>query len=67
MQQIDQQVQSVLKAAPAIAPGAVTMAAEYLDLINKVASIVFLVLSGAFLIWRWYVAKDDRGKSPKQE
>jgi hypothetical protein len=47
---------AAITAAPALAPGAVTIAAEWAGLINTTLSIVLLSLSIAFLIWRWRVA-----------
>jgi len=49
-------VQAVLKSAPAITPGAATMTAGALDVIDKGLSITLLTLSIAFLLWRWRVA-----------
>jgi hypothetical protein len=48
-------MQATLKTAPAAAPGLAVLAADWLDLINQTLSISFMVLSIAFLIWRWRV------------
>ena len=61
-------VQAIVKTAPAIAPGAATVAAEWMGVINTGLSIVLMALSIAFLLWRWRIsynrlnnAKKDRG------
>lgn len=48
--------QAAIKAAPAIAPGAVTVLAGWLDVLNTMVSITFMVVSILFLLWRWRVA-----------
>ena len=49
-------VQAVVKTAPAVAPGAATVAAEWMGVTSTGLSIVLMTLSIAFLIWRWWVA-----------
>ena len=49
-------VQAIVKTAPAIAPGAATVAAEWMGVINTGLSIVLMALSIAFLLWRWRVS-----------
>ena len=56
-------IQAIVKTAPAIAPGAATVAAEWMGVINTGLSIVLMALSIAFLIWRWHVSwKRAEGK-----
>ena len=49
-------IQAVVKTAPAMAPGAATVTAEWMGVISTGLSIVLMSLSIAFLIWRWWVA-----------
>jgi len=49
-------IQAVVKTAPAIAPGAATATAEWMGVINTGLSIVLMILSIGFLIWRWRVS-----------
>lgn len=51
-----QLVHAAVKASPAIAPGVVTLVADWMDVINTSLSVTFFVLSIAFLLWRWRVA-----------
>lgn len=54
---IPQQItHATLKTFPAIAPGAVTIAADWLDVINTGLSAALMILSILFLLWRWRVA-----------
>ena len=52
---------AALKTAPAVAPGAVTVAADWLGVINTGLSTILMALSILFLVWRWHVAwkKED--------
>jgi len=43
-------------AVPAVAPGAATVVADWLGVINTGLSIILMALSIAFLLWRWRVA-----------
>jgi len=52
----DPTIQAVIKTAPAIAPGAVTIVADWLGVISTTMSIILVTLSIAFLVWRWRVA-----------
>jgi hypothetical protein len=52
----DPTLQAVIKTAPAIAPGAATIAADWLGVINTGLSVILMALSIGFLIWRWHVA-----------
>jgi hypothetical protein len=63
-QQIDSGQQAILKAAPALVPGAVTGIASYLNVIETSLSIALLALSIAYLVWRWIVAY-RKDKDPK--
>jgi hypothetical protein len=49
-------IQAIVKTAPAIAPGAATVTAEWMGVINTGLSIVLMALSIAFLLWRWRVS-----------
>ena len=49
-------IQATLKSTPALAPGAVTIAADWVGLINTSLSVVLMALSISFLLWRWRVA-----------
>ena len=49
-------IQAIVKTAPAIAPGAATVTAEWMGVINTSLSIVLMALSIAFLLWRWRVS-----------
>jgi hypothetical protein len=61
--QVSQQVlHAGAKAAPALAPGFATVLAKYLGIINTAASVTFLFLSIAFLLWRWRVAYKAEAK-----
>ena len=55
-------VQAIVKTAPAIAPGAATVAAEWMGVINTGLSIVLIALSIAFLLWRWRVSSRKLAK-----
>jgi hypothetical protein len=55
-------VQAIVKTAPAIAPGAATVAAEWMGVINTGLSIVLMALSIAFLLWRWRVSSRKLAK-----
>jgi hypothetical protein len=55
-------VQAILKTAPAIAPGAATVTAEWMGVINTGLSIVLMALSIAFLLWRWRVSSRKLAK-----
>ena len=52
----ESQVQAVARSLPAMTPGAATMTAYWMDVINHGLSIILLSLSIAFLVWRWWVA-----------
>lgn len=58
-------IRAAVETAPAIIPGAATVAADWLGLINTGVSILFLTMSSGFLAWRWYLAytkeKANRG------
>lgn len=63
--QAEQHVQQAIKAGAAVAPALATVTADVLGIINTVSSIILLVLSAAFLLWRWRVAyREDREKHP---
>ena len=47
---------AVLKTVPAASPGAATIVMSWAGVIQNSLSILFLLLSIAFLIWRWRVA-----------
>ena len=49
-------IQAVVKTAPAMAPGAATVTAEWMGVISTGLSIILMTLSIAFLCWRWWVA-----------
>ena len=49
----DPAAQAIGKTIPAVLPGAVTLLAGWLDVLNTIASIGFLTASLAFLLWRW--------------
>ena len=49
-------IQAIVKTAPAMAPGAATVTAEWMGVISTGLSIVLMALSIAFLCWRWWVA-----------
>ena len=49
-------IQAITKTAPAMAPGAATVTAEWMGVISTGLSIILMTLSIAFLIWRWWVA-----------
>ena len=49
-------IQAITKTAPAMAPGAATVTAEWMGIINTGLSIILMTLAIAFLIWRWHVA-----------
>ena len=55
-------VQAIIKTAPAIAPGAATVVAEWMGVINTSLSIVLMALSIAFLLWRWRVSSRKLAK-----
>ena len=55
-------VQAIVKTAPAIAPGAATVTAEWMGVINTGLSIVLMALSIAFLLWRWRVSSRKLAK-----
>ena len=55
-------VQAIVKTAPAIAPGAATVAAEWMGVINTGLSIILMALSIAFLLWRWRVSSRKLAK-----
>ena len=55
-------IQAIVKTAPAIAPGAATVAAEWMGVINTGLSIVLMALSIAFLLWRWRVSSRKLAK-----
>jgi hypothetical protein len=55
-------VQAIVKTAPAIAPGAATVTAEWMGVINTGLSIVLMALSIAFLLWRWRVSSRKLSK-----
>ena len=61
-------IQAVVKTAPAMAPGAATVTAEWMGVISTGLSIILMSLSIAFLIWRWHVAynKVNKEKSDGQ-
>lgn len=54
------EVQAVVKTAPAMIPGALTLLADWLDVINTALSILFLMVSIAFLLWRWHRARHEK-------
>jgi hypothetical protein len=58
-------IQAIVKTAPAMAPGAATVTAEWMGVINTGLSIVLMGLSIAFLIWRWHVAYNKVNDSEK--
>lgn len=43
-----------------VAPGAITLVASWLGLLNTLLSTAFIGASLAFLIWRWRRAVNDR-------
>jgi len=49
-------IPAITKTAPAMAPGAATVTAEWMGVINTGLSIALMALSIAFLVWRWWVA-----------
>jgi hypothetical protein len=49
-------IQAIVKTAPAMAPGAATVTAEWMGVINTGLSIILMALSIFFLCWRWHVA-----------
>jgi hypothetical protein len=49
-------IQAIVKTAPAIAPGAATATAEWMGAINTGLSIILMMLSIAFLLWRWHIS-----------
>ena len=55
-------IQAVVKTAPAMAPGAATVTAEWMGVINTGLSIILMMLSIAFLIWRWKVSYNKLNK-----
>jgi hypothetical protein len=55
-------IQAIVKTAPAMAPGAATVTAEWMGIINTGLSIVLIALSIAFLMWRWWVAYNKLNK-----
>ena len=61
-------IQAIVKTAPAMAPGAATVTAEWMGVISTGLSIILMSLSIAFLIWRWHVAynKVNQEKSDGQ-
>jgi len=66
LQQTEQQIQQAVKAGAAVAPALATITADVLGIINTISSIILLILSAAFLLWRWRVAyREDREKHPK--
>jgi cbb3-type cytochrome oxidase subunit 3 len=58
-------IQAIVKTAPAMAPGAATVTAEWMGIINTGLSIVLIALSIAFLMWRWWVAYNKLNKAEK--
>lgn len=65
----DPQIQAVAKttaaAIPALAPGGTVAVAQWLELIDRVASISMFVLSALFLLWRWRVAWKKENRTEK--
>jgi hypothetical protein len=63
-------IQAIVKTAPAMAPGAATVTAEWMGVISTGLSIVLISLSIAFLIWRssfvelWPAGKWGSGSLP---
>jgi hypothetical protein len=55
-------IQAVVKTAPAMAPGAATVTAEWMGVINTGLSIILITLSIAFLVWRWRVSYNKLNK-----
>jgi len=49
-------IQAVVKTAPAMAPGAATVTAEWMGVINTGLSIILMGLSIGFLLWRWRIS-----------
>jgi len=60
-------IQAITKTAPAMAPGAATVTAEWMGIINTGLSIVLMALAIAFLIWRWHVAYKRVNNAEKDE
>ena len=58
-------IQAIVKTAPAMAPGAATVTAEWMGVISTGLSIILMSLSIAFLIWRWHVAYNKVNDSEK--
>jgi alpha-beta hydrolase superfamily lysophospholipase len=55
-------IQAIVKTAPAMAPGAATVTAEWMGIINTGLSIILITLSIAFLVWRWRVSYNKLNK-----
>lgn len=53
------ELHAVAKAAPAMIPGFLTILADWLDVINTTLSIIFLLVSIGFLLWRWHRARNN--------
>jgi hypothetical protein len=49
-------IQAIVKTAPAMAPGAATATAEWMGAINTGLSIILMMLSITFLLWRWHIS-----------
>ena len=60
-------IQAIVKTAPAMAPGAATVTAEWMGIINTGLSIILMALAIAFLIWRWHVAYKRVNDAEKDE
>jgi len=60
-------VQAIVKTAPAIAPGAATVTAEWMGVINTGLSIILMALSIAFLLWRWRISYNRLNNADKNE
>jgi hypothetical protein len=59
-------IQAITKTAPAMAPGAATVTAEWMGVINTGMSIILMALSIAFLIWRWRVSYNKLNDAKKE-
>ena len=59
-------IQAITKTAPAMAPGAATVTAEWMGVINTGLSIILIALSIAFLAWRWHVAYNKVNDEKKE-
>lgn len=50
---MDQLGQSALKVAPAASPGLAVILADWVNVINDVASAIFMICSIGYLLWKW--------------